>query len=67
MSALISGTNDKYETKQNSTRKSANNLNLHLIIISAESMTWIFDKKILSNSGFSIDPEKIEKLPGLTR
>lgn len=30
-------------------------------------MTWIFDKKILSNSGFSIDPEKIEKLPGLTR
>jgi hypothetical protein len=30
-------------------------------------MTWTFDKKILSTTGFSMDPEKVEKLPGLTR
>ena len=32
-----------------------------------DSMTWVFDKKILNNSGFSIDPDKVEKLPSLTR
>jgi hypothetical protein len=32
-----------------------------------DALTWTFDKKILSNSGFSIDPEKVEKLTGLTR
>ena len=28
-----------------------------------ESFTWIFDKKAMQGSGFSIEPEKIEKLP----
>jgi hypothetical protein len=32
----------------------------------SESITWVFNKKILSNTGFSIDPEKVEKLTGLT-
>ena len=28
-----------------------------------ESFTWTFDKKTMQGSGFSIEPEKVEKLP----
>ena len=35
--------------------------------IHIDPMTWTFDKKLLSTTGFSLDPEKVEKLPGSTR